>query len=181
MGNAGGVQPRGLFPDGGERLIAYVIRAGSLERLDIRLPRDDERVSVGTECSRHHLGHPHTRLGGHECRERLVLDLLQSSIRHAPRRIPIGHRAPAAGESLRVLCVMAEHSDFQLITAGVLPHILHGTAVLPLRGPELGNVDAERGQGTADVLRKRKALGRSEHQAHDCAGPDPERKRTEYR
>ncbi len=84
-----------------------------LERLDVRLPRDDECVAVGVRGGRDHLGHPDACLRGHQRRQRLVLDLLESPDGDAPRRIPVGERAPAPGEPLRVLRVAAEDAHPQ--------------------------------------------------------------------
>ena len=131
MRNSCCVKPRSLLPKALERFVAHLLRARVLEWLDIRLLRDHERVAVGTECGRDHLGNPHPGLRGHQRRQRLVLDLLQAPVRDAPRRIPVGQRAPAAGEPLRVLRIAAKHSNLQRNPACVIPHILHRTAVLP--------------------------------------------------
>jgi hypothetical protein len=160
--NARLMKPRSLLPEGCECLVAHLVRGGPLERLDVRLTRDHERVSVGPERSRDHLGHSNSRLRGHQRRQRLVLDLLQAPIRHAPRRIAVGQRTPAAGEPLGVLRIAAEHPHLQLSAAAVVSHIFHGAAPLPCRGPQLGDFDAERRQGAAHVLRGRKAFGCTE-------------------
>ena len=46
-------------------VVAHVLRARELERLDVRLAGDHERVAVGAERGGDHLGHPHARLAGH--------------------------------------------------------------------------------------------------------------------
>ena len=60
-----------------ERLVAHLSGLDELERLDVRLARDHERVALGAEPDGDDLGHPDAGLRGHQRRQRLVLDLLE--------------------------------------------------------------------------------------------------------
>jgi hypothetical protein len=111
VGDARGVEAVHLPPQVDERLVADLIRAGSFEWLDLRLPRDHQCVADGAEGGDHDLGHSDAGLGGHEGREGLVLDLLQAAGRSAAGRVAVGQEAPAPGESLRVLRVVIEHAS----------------------------------------------------------------------
>ena len=118
------VQPVDLPHQVDERLVAHLVGARELERLDVGLARDHERVAVRAEGGDDDLGYADTGLRGHEERERLVLDLLQAADGRASRRVAVGEEPPAPSEPLRVLRVAAEHAYLERTTVSVATEVL---------------------------------------------------------
>ena len=56
------VQAVDLTPQVDDGRVGHVIRVCELERVDVRLAGDHQRVAVGAECGADHLRHPHPRL-----------------------------------------------------------------------------------------------------------------------
>ena len=107
------MQPRHLPQQLLEQLVAHLLGARQLERLDVGLARDQQRVALGAEAGRDHFGHAHAGLRGHQRRQRLVLDLLEPSDGRAPRRVAVGEQPPATRQPLGVLRVSTEHAHLQ--------------------------------------------------------------------
>ena len=111
--HARGVEPGDLLP----QLVEQRDRSRCpgrhvLERLDVGLARDDQRVApqpLGVAITTSGTRTPALR--GHHRRERLVLDLLDAADGHALPRVAVGERAPAPRDPLGVLRVAPEHPD----------------------------------------------------------------------
>ena len=113
-----------LIPQILERLVTDFVGARELERLGVRLPSRNDSVAVRAQGSRDDLWHPDSRMCRHQGRQGFVLDLLQTSVRDASRRIAVGERAPAAGQALSVLCIATEHAYLQRPAARVVSNVL---------------------------------------------------------
>ena len=134
--------------------------------------RRNDSVAVRAKGGRDDLGHSDSCLCRHQCRQGLVLDLLQTSVRDAPRRIAVGERAPAPGQALGVLRIATEHAYLQRPPARVVSDVLCRAHVLLLRRLEIGHHDPEGGQRVANALSWWDSGGGAEHQPHQGADPD---------
>ena len=129
------MKPRHLPPELLERLVAHLIGARELERLDVRLPGDQQRVAVGAEADRDDFGHPDTGLRGHQRRERLVLDLLAAA---RPARSAAGRGRRGAASDGRAAGCPARPDRARAPSAGrlrVVPDVLRRADPLPLGDP----------------------------------------------
>ena len=104
-----------------------------------------------------------------------MLDLLQTSVRDAPRRIAVGERAPTPGQALSVLGIATEHAYLQRPAAGVVSDVLCRADSLLRRRLEIGHHDPEGGQRVENILSRWDSGGGAEHQPHQCAEADTER------
>ena len=175
------MKPLDLLPEVLQRLVRHLLGGRQLERLDLGLPRHDERVAVGAEGCRDHLGHSDPGLRGHQRRQRLVLDLLQPPDRGAARRIAVGEETPAPRQPLGVLSVATEHPCLEGTTFEVVADELRGAHVLLQRRCQVVNLDPECEHGGAHLLGRRHAGGRAERDPHDRADAQAERQRSQRR
>ena len=176
--DVGRVESCHLLPHVSQGLVADVLGNRVLERIDVSLPGDDQCVAVRAQGSRDHLGHPDSGLGGHEDRQCLVLDLLQSADRHAPRRVPVGQQAPTTRQPLSVLGVSTQHARVQR-PVPVVSDVLRRADPLAARHAHVVDLDAERGEREAHVLGPRHAGGGPERQPHQCGSTETERQARE--
>ena len=137
------MQPSDLPAQLQEQLVADLIGARELQRLEVGLAGDQQRVVVGAEARRDHLRHAHTRLRGHQRRHRLVLDLFEPSDGCAPWRIAVGEQAPPTREALSVLCVSPQHTHLQRSSVVVVPEVVSSAALLALADPQVADVHAK--------------------------------------
>ena len=98
------------------------------------------------------LGYPDTGLRGHQCRQRLVLDLLEPSDRCASRWVAVGEQPPAARQPLGVLGVAAEHAHLQRAPVRVVPDEPRRADSLSRRETQVARLDAERGESGAHAF-----------------------------
>ena len=110
-----------------EQRVAHLVGARELQRGQIGLASDQQRVAVGAEAGGNHIGHANAGLRGHQRRQRLVLHLLEPTDGCAPRRIAVSEKPPATRDALRVLCVSAQHAYLQRPPVRAVPEILRGT------------------------------------------------------
>ena len=111
--------------------------------------------------------YPNTGLRGHQCRHGFVLDLVQSSDGCASRWIAVSEEAPAARQSLGVLCVPAEHPHLQRAPVHVVADKQRRADSLPLRNAQVLHLDAQRSERVAHALDARHACCRSEREPND--------------
>jgi hypothetical protein len=163
-----------LIPQLLERFVVHVVRLEALERVDVRLPCDDECIPARSERGGDDFRDPHSRLRSEQCRQCLVLDLVQPPDSNAPRRIAVGKRAPTAGEPLSVLRIATEHAHTQWSSAGVATDVLRGTHPLLERRPQFRYRDAEGRERDPDLVRRRDACGSSECETRERGGAETE-------
>ena len=166
MGDPGSVQPGNLTAQFLERLVGHLIGAGELERLDIRLERRDEGVSVGPETDRCDLGNPDTGLRRSKDRQRLVFDLLQPPDRCAARWVSICEEPPPTSQPLGVLSVAPQDTHLQRATLRVMADELGRPDALPWGEAQVADLDAERRERGRHAFQGRHARGGSECHAH---------------
>ena len=93
--------------------VGHVVGSGELERLEVRLACDDDRVTARAECGHDDFGHSHPGLRRHQGGQRFVLDLLESTSWSASGRVFVGQQPPFPREPLRVLCIATQHPYLQ--------------------------------------------------------------------
>ena len=126
-----------------EQLVAHLLGPRVLQRREIGLEGDQQRVAVGADARGDHPRHAHTGLRGHQRRDRLVLDLFEASDGCAPGWVAVGEKAPATREALRVLCVSAQDADLQRSSVVAVPEVVRGAALLALADPQVADVHAK--------------------------------------
>ena len=143
MRDASRVQAGDLLPQILERLVAHLLGVGELERLDVRLARDDECVTTGAEGGGHDFRHADSRLRRHQGGQRFVLDLLQPAGWSASRRILVRKKAPLSCEPLGVLSIATQHAHLQGMPLCVMADVLGGADVLLRRRPQVAHLDSK--------------------------------------
>jgi len=124
--------------------VARAVGRQALERLDVGLEGDDERVAVRAKRSGYDVGDVDSGLARQRRRQRLVLDLLEPAYAHASRWIPIGERAPQPGYPLGVLRIPSENAHPQRLSVEVVPDVLGRADVLLCRRLQVGRFHAQR-------------------------------------
>ena len=166
------LEPCDLLHQALEHVVGHLLRREALERREVGLARDHQRVAGGPESRGDDFGHPHPGLCGEEGGQGFVLDLLQPPHRHAPRRVAVGEGAPAAGQPLGVLRVPAQHPHLQRSSSTVVPQVLGRAHPLRERRAQVSRVDCEGRERVSDVRRRRDACRGSEDQSHQRGGTE---------
>ena len=169
-----------LPPQVFEDLVTHVVGRRQLERLDVRLARDDECVVLRAESDGDHLGNANAGLCRHQRCERFVLDLLESTDGCAARRITVGEEPPAARQPLRVLSVSTEHADLDRAPIRRVSEVLGRAHPLPLGDSQTVHRDAERGQRGANSFRRWHSRRRAERESHERARGQAECNRSQH-
>ena len=162
------MQPGNLTAQFLERLVGHLIGAGQLERLDIRLERGDEGVSVGPETDRCDLGNPDTGLRRNKDRQRLVFDLLQPPDRRTARWVSICEEPPPTSQPLGVLCVAPEDTHLQRASVRVMADELGRADALTWGEAQVADLDSKRRQSGRHAFHGRHPRRGSERHPHQC-------------
>ena len=177
--DAGGVKPGDLLPQLVEQVIGHLLRRHVLERLDVGLTRDDQRVAPQPLGRDDHLGHANAGPGGHHRRERLVLDLLDAADGHALPRVAVGERAPTPREPLGVLRVAPEHPYRDRLPARVVADVLGRPDPLAFGRAKIARLKAERAKLEAYLLGRGHAGCGPEREPHERGAAQAEREARE--
>jgi hypothetical protein len=122
----------------------HTIVSASVEKRKLRLVRDKQRVAVVIGSGQQHLPHADARLGGHEGRQSLMLDLVEPTDRSTSGWIPVRQEPPAPGEPLRVLRVVAQDAHFEGLSGLIVTDVLGPTNPLLLCWRQVADRDSER-------------------------------------
>jgi hypothetical protein len=134
------MQPSNLPAQLQKQLVAHLVGPRELQRREIGLVGDQQRVAVGAEARGDHLRHAHTRLRGHQRRDRLVLDLFEAPDGCAPWWIAVGEQAPPTREALGVLCVSPQDPHLQRSSVVAVPEVVSSAALLARADPKVADV-----------------------------------------
>jgi hypothetical protein len=141
--DTGVMKPGDLAQELLQELITHLIGGRELERVNLRLARDQQCVPFWSETDGDDLRDPDAGLRRHQCRQRLMLDLLEPPEGRASRRVAIGEEPPAASRALGVLSVAPQHAHLQRSSVPLAPEELRSADPLSLGGAKIINLDAE--------------------------------------